>query len=139
MLHYITVSLRGWYPTEESLPASDFIGKLGLPEGTEAIGDGESWEAARIDLVELDAREFGDDEESSERFSARLEELLLAGARMLSQIDSHRVSSMKDDGLNLDVFVNLYLTQDQFDLRIPNSFLAEMARLGLFLEFISND
>lgn len=139
MIHHLTISLRGWHPAGDSLPAARFLELLAITNpDRQVVGLGQPWQAARIILCDLDFAAFRGETEPSEAFSSALSDSLLASCPLLSSIPSASVQRCLDAGLRTDCFAELWMDNNQFDLGLPAEFLGELARLRLPLSILSN-
>lgn len=93
------------------------------------LGSGEPWGAALVVLWDLGIDTYSSQLEPSEAFSEALGCAFLDAADFLSKMSPENVASLTSAGVVLDVFLEIWLDQDQFSLCVPPEFSHQLARL----------
>jgi hypothetical protein len=129
--------LRVWGGSEKPT-AADLLSRVFIsPSDPVHVEEGPG--SPRIRLLLIDAREFASTPEPSEAFASALRERLLAAAQWLMKQDPAGFQQLRDRGLNTDLFIGGWITDDQFDLDLPPEFLTACGRLGLTVSVCTND
>ena len=134
----ISVSLHAsWAPQSRLVKKSDFIDQLKMPvdnpyeEVAEAAGAMDSW----VELISAGIESFDSHKAFADFIASKFAEISVwLDAR--AQEDFHR---MKVSGLSIRLFINLWISQDQFDLQLPPELLSACARLAIPIKLWSND
>jgi hypothetical protein len=140
MILKIEVSIRAWYPTGEAiLPSALATNILNVDtERLHLVGAGEPWQSARIVLAETNLDSFGDAEEPHEAFQMDLNQSLKQASSWLSTVDYESLEKSRNDGLNIDIFVEAMVDNNQLEFRLPAEFLTQVSRLQLPIEVMSD-
>ena len=131
-LDWVKISLRGW--CSGAVTGTEFFERLGLkPEdGFPAEpGDRPGKTAKLILALAEEQRENG--------CAKQIEERLPRAAQWLNSRPAGVFDSLREQGLNLDVFVGGWIDGDQMDLIFPPEFLLACGQAGLRIQICTND
>jgi hypothetical protein len=138
----ISISLRAWHREGRPVRFDEFFGRLSFAstdptiERSESVGE---WQAARLVFVALQADDFKNAQEPAEAFAAALRFGLDEMARWLLRQSSDVFDKMRQTGLKVDVFIRVWIDQDQLDLDLPAELLGACGAHGLGVSIITND
>jgi hypothetical protein len=138
-LQEIHASLRGGGgpdPTDDA-----FFNLLNISEnsGFELSPSRSAWQWVLVQLFSVRMDEVKHAEEPSEAFAERVRQGFDRGTRLLASCKKGGIDQWISLGKSADVFIGGWLANEQFDLDIPVSFLAQCARLGLSISICTND
>jgi hypothetical protein len=139
MISQFELSFRAWYPDGRSISGEQLVSALGVDASAfSVLGSGQQWEAARI--VDLEhSLETHEADEPHEVFATAIHDSFIRFGKWLSRLSSDSCDVLRSKGIILDVFVNLLIDQNQFDIEFPSEFISEIGRMQLSLKIVSND
>ncbi len=137
----ISVSLRGHYADGRNVTAAEFLTPLQLSPSekiVEAVADRGKWKSALVVLSRRRIADYKDVPEPHEALAAAIRSDFEQAAGWL---DAHHagIGMMRREGLEVDLFLDLWIDEDQLELSCPSSLLLTCGRLGLTIEMITND
>ena len=138
-LQEIHLTLRGGGGPE---PTGDaFFRSIRLAEGSGARrhASDSAWRCATAQLFAVSMDDVKDAEEPTEAFAERVQEGFEKAATLLAGCDRLGLDEWRARGNDADVFVGGWLANEQFDLKIPATFLSQCTRLGLSIRICTND
>ncbi len=142
-VQFIRIQLQIWSPDGRPVSYSEFALPLKLSEADPAIGRisvGKSrYEASLIVFSELECQADPGNTERSMLFAANIERAFEQIAAWLNDRPSKGVRSLQQSGLKVNLFIGLWIDNDQLDLSLPPSFLQACGRQNLRIEIITND
>lgn len=138
-VEYLHFNLRGWGGAEPT--GTRFFEVIGLDPGAGFVAHPSvsHYEAARVVLFELTARECRQDTELYEEFATRLEAGLKCAAEWLGSLAPSAFEEWRNSGMKADLFIGGWMNSDQFDLTLPPELLLACGRLGLPIGICTND
>lgn len=140
MISQTVVSLRAWHPSGNPISGQEFVKALSTNASSfVVVGSGLQWEAARIVGFELSLEAYKDIEEPYEAYAKSLHDSFIGFSEWLATLSAKSLELLRSRGMNLDVFIGLWIDQDQFDLELPAALMAETGRLRLPIKIVSND
>jgi hypothetical protein len=140
MIRQLAASLSAWYQDGRGLPVTRLVELLGVPTIEHAVvGHGNPGQSARIILIELESATFHADSDPSEAFAASLGASFTSACHFLSSIPANATQRVREAGIQLDLFIEIWMDNNQLDLELPSTFMGELARLRLPLKILSND
>jgi hypothetical protein len=140
MISWTRVSLRAWHPSGDPFSGQELVKALAADAARLVVaGSGQKWETARIVGCELSLEAYKETEEPSEAYSKALHESLITFSKWLSTLSPSSIQILRSKGMNLDVFIDFWMDQNQCELELPAELIAEVARLRLPINMISND
>ena len=80
-----------------------------------------------------------DAEEPTEAFAQRVQQAFDDAASVLAGCSRQGLDEWRSHGKEADVFIGGWLANEQLDLKLPTTFLAQCARLGLSISICTND
>ncbi len=83
--------------------------------------------------------DYTDSEEPTEVYAAAVQDSLLTVAAFLDRQETATFEKFRALGLRVYVYLEVRMDQNQMDINLPAAFLSACARLGLWIEMISND
>ena len=135
----IMTSLRGYYDDGKNVTSEAFVAPLRISdERMEALADRGAWKSALITLSRRTIKDYEDCDEPHDAFAADVTSDLQRAAQWLQE-RRIEIETLKGRGMRLDVFVDLWIDQEQMELSLPPSLLGVCGDLGLKLEMITND
>jgi hypothetical protein len=130
--------LAAYHPDGRGVSGDQFAPAFGREVAPyEVSGDGEVGTNARLDVFQLALEDYQDAAEPSEAFFAAVASAFEEFARWLSQVPSDAFAGLRGEGIVVDAWIYLWIDQDQLELVLPPAFLAELARLQLPLQLMS--
>ncbi len=137
----ISVSLRGHYGDGRNVTAAQFLDPLQLARSekiVEAVADRGKWKSALVVLSRRRVADYKDVAEPHEALAAAMQSDFEQAARWL---EGHHagIETMRREGLTVDLFLDLWIDEDQLELSYPSSLLLTCGRLGLRIEMVTND
>jgi hypothetical protein len=138
-LQWVRVSLRGY--GGEAPSGTSFFDLLALePEwATHARPSESAWQSANLELFTVDISSLQAYQEPFEEFAARIEQGFLRAGAWLDARPPGAFDRWRGQGRNVDIFIGGWLASEQFDLRLPASFLLACGRANLPLCICTND
>ena len=114
--------------------------KMGDAESSVAVLAGRGrWASALIVFADLKAADYSGSAEPWEDFSAAVLAKLDGVAIWLDRQPPASFQQMRRGGLTVDLFLALWIDDNQVDLSLPASLLLSCGRLGLDIVMVSND
>ena len=137
-LESIFVSLRG--TAGKSEPGTLFFDLLSVSpaDGFKLSPSDNPHKAARLVVLELE-RGHHPQRLSSEQCAEQIKSQFLRAAEWLSSRPSKTFENCRAQGFDLDVFISLWIENDQVDLDVPPEFLLACGQAGLPIAICSND
>ncbi len=135
------LSLRGYYKDGHAVTRDVFAEPLNArrSEGiVDVVCDRGSWQSGLIVLSQRRVSDYEQESEPHEAFAAEIRVDLERIARWLVEREEG-VSRIKEAGLTVDVFMDVWIDQDQLELSLPPSLLLACGRLGLEVQIVTND
>jgi hypothetical protein len=139
MITSIEMSLRTWYPDGRPVNVDDFATILDPGTKYRVVGGGGAWETARIVVYKDRLESFKDSNEPHEAFSQSFRYSQTALSHWLSGLMPTVLDGYRSKGMKLDLFLDVWIDQNQVELEISNELIAEMGRLSLPMKIVSND
>jgi hypothetical protein len=138
-LQTASVSLRAYYEDGRSV-TRDHLSKLALNHEAvlEAIADRGPWQSALLVLARRNGEDYEGEADPQERLGEVLRQDLERAAAWLEE-QSEGVASLRAAGLEVDVFADLWIDQDQLDWLFPGKFLLACGQAGLPIRMVTND
>lgn len=138
----------GTYQVEVFISASDPTGRLVSPERlTQVLGGdpapyavtglNENGANASLDVCQINLEDFTSQEEPSEAFHAATQNALQEFAVWLARISTEPSDQSQNEGLKLVALVYCWIDDNFFDLTLPPQFMAELGRLSLPLQIMT--
>jgi hypothetical protein len=144
MVEWLEFRLRTWDPSGRPIPDAEFLDRLVLaPDDPVTALNGPSnphvslLVVSRDDFAHVDTS--ADAGARSEAFVTAVTDGLIRAADWLARQPADVFESLRAAGRRTDVFVGGWVTQDQFDLDLPPTFLRACGALGLTLSICTND
>src|SRR5262245_27492510 len=137
----ISVSLRGHYPDGRNVSSTEFLAPLQLSQSekiVEAVADRGKWKSALVVLSRRRVADYKDMAEPHEALAAAIQSDFEHAARWL-EAHGAGIEGVRRDGLEVDLFLDLWIDDDQLELSYPSSLLLTCGRLGLKIEMVTND
>jgi hypothetical protein len=138
----VNVSLRAYHREWGKVGSGDFIRSLQITDSdliVEAQSDVGSSKMAVVALVETQISDYSASPEPYEAFAEAIKSKLGHVATWLDKRPLEGFDRARQEGLTVDLLVELWINDDQMELSFPSSFLAACGRLGLNIEMITND
>ena len=140
-LQAATVSLRGFYRDGRNVSPGVFLVPLDLSPSdsiVETTCDRGPWQSA---LVVFSRRRIGDFRSASEPHEAFAAALASDLLNLETWLEAHgrQVAAVKASGVEMDVFLDLWIEQDQLEICLPPPLLLACGQLDLKIEMITND
>lgn len=138
-LQTASVSLRAYFEDGRSV-TGDHLSNLALSHEAivETIADRGPWQSALVILARRNSEDYGGEADPQERLGEVLRlDLERAAAWLQGQSDA--IASLSATGLRVDVFVDLWIDQDQLDWSFPRAFLLACGQAGLPIRMVTND
>jgi hypothetical protein len=138
-LRWMRASLRGYGGEAPSEAA--FFDLLAIePEASSLAKPSVSaWQSANIELFAVDMADIQGHDEPFEEFASRVERGFLRAAEWLDARPPGAFDQWRAAGRTADIFIGGWLSNDQFDMLLPASFLAACGRAGLPVQICTND
>lgn len=137
----ISVSLRGYYADGRNVTASAFLTPLALSQSdkvAEVLCDRGQWQSALVVLSRRRVADYEHEPEPHESLAAAIRSDFEFAAQWL-EAHGPGIQKIRNDGLETDLFLDLWIDEAQLELSYPPSLLQACGRLGLAIEMISND
>ena len=138
-LQTASVSLRAYFADGRSV-TGDFLGNLAVDHEAivEVIADRGPWQSALLVLARRNSEDYEGEADPQERLGEVLrQDLERAAAWLAQQVEG--VASLRSAGLEVDVFVDSWIDQDQLDWSFPGAFLLACGQAGLPIRMVTND
>ncbi len=139
----IQISLRGWYSDDRRVSAQHFTLPLRAFEKDPqivTISQGKRvGQAALIVLFRSDAADTAPVPEDGETLDEVISIALSRIGSWLNERSPEVFHLLRADGLKIDLFIGLWITNDQLDLALPPELLTACGERGISIEIISND
>jgi hypothetical protein len=130
--------LAAYYPDGRGVSGEQFAPAFGREVAPyEVSGDGEPGTNARLDAFQLALEDYQDEPEPSEAFFAAAASAFEEFAGWLAGVPADAFVGLRREGIVVDAWIYLWIDQDQLELALPPVFLAELARLQLPLQLMS--
>jgi hypothetical protein len=138
-LESIDVSLRAWRP--DLPPSREVFEMLG-------ITDDEAWRcelhdgpgtAALVSLARDSSEEHSEAANPQHEVQRAITSALRSAGDWIRARPSGAFQRCRDVGYRVDVVMTGWINEDQFDLDLPNTFLASCAEAGLDIRIVTND
>jgi hypothetical protein len=140
MMHQCELSLRAWDPSGTGVSRELVLDRLKVDaERYRAVGNGGWWKTIRIIVLDLAADAFWDREEPSVALGDAFRAGQIEFADFLATVPKESVDSLRNHGVEVNVYLDAWIDQDLFDLQWESKLLGELGRLGLNLEIVTND
>lgn len=96
------------------------------------------YQSTLIEFLNLDLSNFDSEFEPSEKF---FEQISIAQQNLVNWLNKQSLEPIAKLKTNngIDIFIELWIDQDQMEWKLPSSLLLACGRLNLDIEFISND
>lgn len=121
------------------IAASDFLDPLAITDDDAAASvtaTGEEWQSGLVEFEPVRLRDFGGD---SEAMFERLHDTFSQVAAFLDRRDVAVFGSFRDKGLDVQLFVDVWMDADQMECNFLASLVSACGRHGLAINMISND
>lgn len=141
-VEHLTVSLRGHHPDGRSVTAEEFTLPLEITSTdavAETLVDRGKWQSALIIFSSLHIEDYASLPEPHEAFASALESGFESVAAWLTKRPPETFQAIRKSGIELTLFINMWIDQDQMELKFPPSFLRACGVSGIPIEVISND
>lgn len=139
MIFRLELSLRAWHPKGNPFSGEQFVDALSVNALTfRVIGSGQQWEAARI-ASDISIEAYENTTEPHEAFAEALQQAFRNFSNWLSSLTTDSCDRLRAEGMILDLLIDVWIDQNQFDLDLPIELFTELARLRLPLKVLSND
>jgi hypothetical protein len=140
MMHQCELSLRAWDPHGTGVSRELVLSRLRIDgDRYRTVGNGGWWKTIRIIVLDLATDRFWDREEPNLALGDAFRAGQIEFADYLATVPRESVESLRKSGLELNVLLDAWIDQDMFDLQWESKLLAELGRLGLNLEIVTND
>ena len=138
-LRWMRASLRGY--GGESPTGAAFFNLLAIePEASSLAKPSVSaWQSANIELFAVDMADLQGHDEPSEEFASRVECGFLRAAEWLDARFPGAFNRWREAGRTADIIIGGWLSNEQFDMVLPTSFLAACGRAGLPIHICTNE
>lgn len=135
-----SVSLRAYFPDGRNVTGDLFLRGLAADHEAivEAVVDRGPWQSALLILARRHSQDYEGEADPQERLGEVLrQDLERAGAWLAEQGEG--IASLRSAGLDVDVFVDLWIDQDQLDWSFPPAFVLACGQSGLSIRMVTND
>lgn len=135
-----SVSLRAYFTDGRNVTGDLFLRGLTIDHEAivETVADRGPWQSALLVLARRQSVDYEGEDDPQERLEEVLrQDLERAGAWLANQ--GAGIAALRSAGLDVDVFVDLWIDQDQVDWSFPASFLLACGQVGLAVRMVTND
>jgi len=141
-VQFIRISLRG-YGQKNPIASAQWTQTWELKKNDTAIHSlkhgSSAWEASIITFYEDELIAYKSETEPNEIFVASIEAAFTRITNWLNQRSIEKLNDLRSNGVKIDIFIGLWIDNDQFDLQLPPAFLSACGRLDLKIDIISNN
>lgn len=139
MICSINVSLRAMRKDGESIKREDYCKWLLMDKEKYPVeGFNKKFRAVVMDVCHFQHDEFIGENKWDE-FNRTFQESLIHFSKYLRELSLEKLNQFRSTGVELDLFVSIWIDTEQFDLAFPSAFLLEAGKLHLPLVICSND
>ena len=125
-------------PTGRSVSPQDLAESLGIDTAPYTIwGLNEHGAGAQLSVEQIHLEDFDDQEEPTEAFAAATLNALQEFAVWLTRLPTEALDTMRAGGFNLVAMIYCWIDGDMFDLVLPPDLMAELGRLKLPLQLMT--
>ena len=122
----------------QAVPPERFAEGLGIDPAPYVIaGLNQIGASARLDVCLLHLDDFKDQEEPTEAFAAATLHALQEFAVWLTRVPANSFDTLRAGGLHLTAMIYCWIAGDMFDLVLPPDLMAELGRLQLPLQLMT--
>jgi hypothetical protein len=138
----VSISLQAYHTDGGNVTQEEFITPLAII-GTDKIvrilSDRGKWLSGLVVFLNTNISEFSLSPEPDEPFANHITSTLEYVAQWLGERPPEAIQILKRNGLELALFIDLWIDQDQMEFSLPPSLLLACGRLGIKIELITND
>lgn len=136
-LRWVRVSLRGY--SGETPTGAEFFNLLAMEPERRFSPSESPWGSSNIELFSVDIADLQGYDEPSEEFAERIEQGFLRATDWLASRPAGVFDRWRESGRKADIFIGGWLSNEQFDLVLPASFLMICGKAGLPIQICTND
>lgn len=140
----LDVALQCSHEDGQKVPKARFLDRLALgkkkggPVASTKAGRYE-WEASLVQFRALRPEQFADEDEPDEALQAATQELLAEVAAWLAMQPRGVFEALREDGLDVRLYVGVMLADGDLELSLPPALLAACGAAGVPIDVLSDD
>ena len=138
----VLIAVNGRYDDGRGVTQGEFIEPLDITDRDpieHTVASGDRWLAGQAHFPVVRLSEFTDDAEPHERLFASLECIQRRAAAFLDARDPTVFETMRARGMQVQIFIDVRMDQDQMELLLDPSFVAACGRHRLPIYVMTND
>ena len=130
------------YENNTILTGSDFIVPLGLLETDKILEISEggiSGQSSCVVFFNSSINDFSDESEPDDALHSAIQDAFEYITNWVEQRDAKTWIGFQEKGLKVQVFIDMWIDQDQVEMKFSPKFLLACSKNGIGIEFITND
>jgi hypothetical protein len=138
----VSISLQAVHRDGGNVSREEFIHPLDIKSTDKIVqifSDRGKWASGLVVFFQGDISEFAASLEPRESFAEQIKSTLDYIALWLDERPPGAIESLIRNGLELSLFIPLWIDQDQMELSLPPCLLLACGRLAIKIEMITND
>jgi hypothetical protein len=138
----ISISLQAFHKDGRNVSREEFILPLDIKSTDKIVqifSDRGEWASGLVHFFHANISEFAASVEPHESFAAQIKSTLDYIALWLDERPPGAIQSLIENGLELSLFIDLWIDRDQMEFSLPPCLLLACGRLAIKIEMITND